>query len=170
MHSKNLPIRTEARTSVPIRAEARLTDHFTLAELTASQEATRAGLSNEPTAAAWNNLLRLANFLEQVRTLLGNTPILISSGYRSPAVNSLVRGARNSAHVHGLAADFIAPYFASPKAICQAIQRSGLAFDQLINEGTWVHIGLAQVGKEPRREVLTAHFDGGTVRYSKGLK
>lgn len=170
MHSKNLPIRTEARTSVPIRVEARLTDHFTLAELTVSQEGTRAGLSNEPTAEAWSNLLLLAQELERVRTLLGNTPIVITSGYRSPAVNSLVRGDRKSAHMQGLAADFIAPYFGSPKAICQAIQRSRLPFDQLINEGTWVHIGFAPLGTEPRRQVLTAHFDGGTVRYSKGLK
>lgn len=149
--------------------EARLTQHFTLAELTVSQEAVRAGLSNHPTAAAWANLLRLAEFLEQVRRLLNNKPILVSSGYRSPAVNSLVRGSRTSAHVQGLAADFICPSFGSPKAICQAIQGAGLPFDQLIFEGTWVHIGLAPADKEPRHEVLTAHFAGGTARYSKGL-
>jgi zinc D-Ala-D-Ala carboxypeptidase len=54
--------------------------------------------------------------------------------------------------------------------VCQQIIDAGIAFDQLIREGTWVHLGLADAGKQPRREVLTAVLrPGQSVRYVKGL-
>lgn len=150
--------------------EHRLSPHFTLAELTVSQAAVRAGLRNVPVGTALDNLGRLALFLEQVRGLLFNAPILVSSGFRSPAVNNLVGGAHTSAHIQGLAADFIAPKYGRPKAICEAIRASSLQFDQLIYEGTWVHVAIPPAGQVPRRDVLTAQFGGGQpARYFKGL-
>ena len=140
--------------------EHRLSPHFTLAELTVSNSAARAGLRNLPVGDALDNLARLAATLEQVRALLFNSPVLVSSGYRSPAVNALIGGALTSAHMRGLAADFIAPKYGRPKAIAEAIGDSSIAFDQLIFEGTWVHLGLAEAAAQPRRQVLTAQFRG----------
>ena len=150
--------------------EQRLSPHFSLAELTVSNDGARAGLRNIPVGDALANLSRLAQALEQVRGLLYNAPILVSSGYRSPAVNALVKGSLTSAHLRGLAADFIAPKYGRPSAICQAIRGSGIPFDQLIFEGTWVHFGLAENHKAPRRQVMTAIFERGQkTRYLPGI-
>lgn len=146
-----------------------LTDHFALSELTQSETAARRGIDNTPSSAIVENLTRTAQTLERVRALLGSKPILISSGYRSPALNKAIGGASNSAHVQGLAADFICPGYGSPLDICKRLVSAGLEFDQLIQEGTWVHIGLAASGQRPRQQVLTAHFGGGSTSYSTGL-
>lgn len=144
--------------------------NFTLAELTVSQHAARAGLSNVPVGTALDNLARLSLFLEQVRALLFNSPILISSAYRSPAVNNLVGGSYRSSHMQGLAADFISPKYGRVKAICEALRDSSLPFDQVIHEGTWVHVGLAAAGAIPRRECLTAVFRmGQATQYLRGI-
>jgi len=143
----------------------KLTEHFTLAEMTDSQTATRRGISNTPSAAIIVNLKRVAEFLEQVRALVGG-PITVSSGYRSPDLNKAIGGAANSAHVLGLAADINAPGVTS-KTLARLIQAAGLPFDQLIFEGTWVHVGLS--ASSPRRQVLTATFVGGRATYSIGI-
>ena len=142
-----------------------LSPHFSLAELVSSQVATRKGIDNAPAPAIVANLTRLAALLEQVRALVG-APIAISSGYRSPALNKAVGGAANSAHVLGLAAD-ISTAKLTPKALALLIRQSDIAFDQLIYEGTWVHIGLSTGAL--RRQVLTAKFAGGSVSYVAGI-
>lgn len=135
----------------------RLSKHFTLTELTRSTSAHRLGLDNSPTVRELANLMRLAAVLEDVRHVLGNRPILISSGFRSEAVNKAVGGSTSSAHRLGLAADFTCPDFGSPLMVCRAIASSGIQFDQLIHEnGLWVHLGLSQ--SAPRTQLLT--FDG----------
>lgn len=157
-------------TQNPTHLEHRFSPNFTLAELIVSQAGDRAGLRNVPVGTALDNLARLSMFLEGVRSLLFNAPILVSSGYRSPAVNNLVGGSYKSAHMQGLAADFIAPKYGRPKAICEAIRDSSLQFDQLIFEGTWVHVAIPAKGAIPRREVLTAVFrPGQATHYMKGI-
>jgi hypothetical protein len=102
--------------------------------------------------------------VEQVRTELGQVPILISSGYRCPALNKAVGGATQSAHVAGRAVDFTAPRFGTPLIICQHLAKSTLPFDQLIYENThgitWVHLGIAEEKVAPRRQVLTIDRHG----------
>lgn len=151
--------------------EQRLSQHFSIAELTVSNTGARAGLRNMPVGDALANLSRLAQVLEQVRSLLFNAPILVSSGYRSPAINALIGGSRTSAHMRGLAADFTAPKYGRPAEICDHIRASSIQFDQLIYEGTWVHIGLPEKGAVPRRQVMTAVFAprGGKTRYVPGV-
>ena len=142
-----------------------LSKNFSLTELVASQVATRKGIDNTPAPAIVANLTRLAVLLEQMRALVG-APISISSGYRSPALNKAVGGAANSAHVLGLAADISTTKLTS-KALAMLIRQSDIAFDQLIYEGTWVHIALS--ASAPRRQVLTAKFAGGGVSYVAGI-
>lgn len=132
-----------------------LTPHFSVDELCASETAARLGIENEPPAALLPNLRRLAETLEAIRSLLG-CPVTISSGYRCLALNRECKSKDSSDHVKGLAADFIAPRFGTPLQVCEYIQRSDVAFRQLIHEyGRWVHIGLAEDGAEPKRELLT---------------
>jgi len=142
-----------------------LTPHFSLGELTGSDLAVRRGINNTPNEAIRKNLKRLAETLEQVRAALGR-PMFISSGYRCTALNRALGGSVTSAHILGLAADFVASGI-TPLEACSRIRDSEIEFDQLIYEGTWVHIGLS-LGK-PRREVLTAHFKSGRTSYTKGL-
>lgn len=131
----------------------RLTEHFTLEELCVSQVAARKGLDNTPNAKQAANLLRVAQILETIRALV-NRPLVVSSGFRSKAVNELVGGAANSAHTNGLAADIICPAFGSPLDLARAVAQAKLPYDQLIHEfGRWVHIGLSD--STPRRQALT---------------
>lgn len=141
-----------------------LTPHFTLEELVFSQTAARLGIDNTPPQAVVESLKMLANGLEQVRELLG-CPVNINSGYRSEELNATNLGVKQSAHTQGFAADFTAKEFGTPKQICEAIAASGIQFDQLIQEGTWVHISFAPA---MRRQLLTASFSGGAVSYSQG--
>lgn len=143
----------------------RLTEHFTLEELTDSQVATRRRIDNTPPPRVIENLRRVAEVLEQVRSLV-KRPIVISSGYRSPALNVAVGGARKSAHVNGLAADINA-MGVSAKDLAQMIAVSEIEFDQLIHEGTWVHIGLSE-GKL-RHQISTAHFGSTGTTYVAGI-
>jgi len=125
-----------------------LTPHFTLEEMTATQVR---GVDNTPTPEVQKTLLATATQLESVRTLLGK-PININSGYRSVKVNEVVGGAPHSAHITGNAVDFICPKFGTPLEICIAIEKSPLKFDQMIQEGTWVHLSFAPA---LRRNVMT---------------
>lgn len=142
-----------------------LSPHFTLEELTHSELAVRRGIDNTPPSDVLPRLALLAQLLEQVRAALG-CPMMISSGYRSPAVNRAVGGSAMSAHCTGLAADFIAPAFGAPQEVAHAILASAIEFDQLIHEGTWVHISF---DARKRGQVLTAHFNGGPATYTEGI-
>lgn len=143
----------------------KLTEHFTLEELYESQTATRKGIDNTPPAALHGNLLRVADALEQIRALVGG-PLTVSSGYRCKALNEAIGSGATSAHVQGLAADISATSL-SARALAILIRESGIELDQLIYEGTWVHIGLS--AGAPRRQVLTANFAGGKATYSTGI-
>lgn len=121
-----------------------MSDHFALSEFLASDTARAQGIDNFPTWDNVDNLNRLAETMEQVRALLGDVPILISSGFRGPALNSAVGGVSDSAHLFGLACDFTAPGFGSVSTIVDRLRSHlvELDVDQLIHEGTWVHLGL----------------------------
>jgi zinc D-Ala-D-Ala carboxypeptidase len=132
-----------------------ISEHFTLEELSFSEAAARLGLNNTPGASVVANLGLVAAVLERIRTLLGDRPIVVHSGYRSPQVNQAVGGVVTSAHCRGLACDFVCPAFGPPAEVALAVLRSGIEYDQLILEYGWVHVGLAQEGSLSRREVLT---------------
>lgn len=147
-----------------------LSNHFTLEELTNSEYATRKGIDNTPSPEVCANLQVLANGLERVRALIGG-PMRISSGYRSPKLNSAIGGATDSYHLRGLAADFTCPAYGSPKDIaeCIADHEDAIGFDKLIYEGTWVHVQFPDAEDAPRGDILTAHFNGGRATYTKGI-
>jgi zinc D-Ala-D-Ala carboxypeptidase len=138
----------------------KLTAHFALEELACTQHR---DVDNTPPPEVIPNLRATAVRMEEVRRLLGDRVITVSSGYRSPTLNRAVGGARTSAHLDGHAVDFNCYGFGSPKAVCRAIAHADLDFDQLIEEGTWVHISFAP---KLRRQVLSKRSGGG---YAVGL-
>lgn len=131
-----------------------LTPNFTLEELTASETAVRNGIDNTPGPIAMQNLQRLAEFLEEVRKILGK-PIMINSAYRGAEVNAKVGGSKNSQHMVGCAADIRVPGM-SPNEVCKAIIASDIQYDQLIREfDSWTHISIPnEEGSTPRGQTL----------------
>lgn len=145
----------------------KLSEHFSLEEFTRSPTAERRGIDNTPSLGVMENLHIVAARMEDVRAALSDNPIYIDSGYRSAALNAVVGGAKKSAHCLGWAVDFVCPTAGTPKEIVQKILSSHVEFDQIIYEGTWVHISFAPAA---RRQILTAHFDSGGTTYSLGVE
>ena len=138
-----------------------LSAHFSLEELIASEVAARAGLDNTPPPAVMSHLSRLAESLELVRVALGNNAIHVTSGYRSPKLNQMIGGSKNSMHMKGLAADILCPAFGSPLEVCRAIVTSSIQTDQIIHEfGRWCHVAFAPEGQTARNELLTIRTSG----------
>ena len=125
-----------------------LSPHFSLAELTK----TNTGILNTPNIAQIERLKNTAVGMEKVRALLRNKPIIVKSGFRSPAVNAKVGGSKTSDHMNGDACDFDCPTYGSDFDVAEAIRKSGLKFDQLILEYGWVHISF---GPRMRQMCLT---------------
>lgn len=141
----------------------KLTEHFTLEEMTASQTASRMGINNVPPEGSQErkNLQRTAELMEKVRIILGEKPVLISSGYRCPQVNAACGGSSTSAHMSGLAVDFTCPGFGTPRDICHMLEphMTELGIDQLIYEfESWVHLGLS--ASDPRYMAMTIDNSG----------
>lgn len=142
----------------------KLSPHFTLEELTVSQTAARMGIDNTPPPAVVRALERTALGLELVRVRLA-APIIISSGYRSPALNACIGSKDTSQHLKGEAVDFSAPGFGSPRQIVDYLINSGLEFDQMILEfNSWVHLSFVQSGA--RRHALLIDTAGTRPLYA----
>ena len=107
--------------NVDINKNARLSEHFTLAELCKTSVKTADG--NIPSHVHIENLKRLCSWLERLRQrynqmrneklemrngnedMRNEVPIIINSGYRSDAVNKAIGGAKGSNHLTGCAVD-----------------------------------------------------------------
>jgi zinc D-Ala-D-Ala carboxypeptidase len=139
-----------------------LTANFTLDELTR----TTTGLPNVPSRSERAALLALAeHVLQPLRDALGQ-PVLVTSGFRSTAVNRAVGGVPSSQHRSGQAADIHVSGMTA-MALARRIVALGLPFDQLIEEfGQWVHVSY---GPLQRRQQLIAVRREGRTRYMQGL-
>ena len=125
-----------------------MTEHFTLAELTATSHRQ---FDNTPNEAETANLQKLAEFLERVKAALDGKPIMINSAFRSKQVNDSVGSKDTSQHRTGCAADFKVPGM-TPDAVVRAIIAAGLPYDQIIREfDAWTHISISDT---PRRQAL----------------
>lgn len=139
----------------------KLSPNFALDELTASETAARHGIDNTPDEATIQNLTRLANALQEVRALLGNKVIIVSSGYRSPELNQKVGGSATSDHCKGLAADFICPSYGTPDEIVRVVMASAIPYKQVIREfDKWVHFSIPEEGEAPRKQALIIDKQG----------
>jgi hypothetical protein len=129
-----------------------LSEHFTLEELTATSHRQ---FDNTPNASEMANLVRLAAFLEQVKTALGGKPVMINSGFRSKQVNDSVGSRDSSQHRIGCAADIRVPGM-TPNEVVKAIIASDIGYDQLIREfDSWTHISVPNdTSRPPRKQAL----------------
>lgn len=138
----------------------RLTENFSLEELTVSEIAVRKNLDNTPNATESTNLIRTAMLLEQVRELL-KKPIIVNSAFRSKPVNDAVGSKDSSQHRIGCAADIRVPGM-TPKQVVQACIDANIPFDQIIEEfGSWTHISVPNTpSTAPRRQALIIDKSG----------
>ncbi|MEK6788526.1 MAG: D-Ala-D-Ala carboxypeptidase family metallohydrolase [Pseudomonadota bacterium] len=136
----------------------KLSTHFTLDELTVTDHRE---LDNTPPPAVIENLRRLAALLEQVKLACGGKPVLVSSGYRSRAVNLAVGSKESSQHRLGCAADFRILGMTADQVVRRIIS-AGLPFDQVIREfDRWTHISVASnPGAAPRGSKLIIDRNG----------
>ena len=138
----------------------KLSKYFELEEFLVSESAARLGIDNRPGPGIHLRLERLAETMDEVRELLGH-PVIITSGYRSEALNRAVGGVKTSDHIKGLAADFICPKFGTPAMVARRIQDSTIKFRQLINEfNKWTHISIPLSDEDKGREVLSTFSPG----------
>lgn len=132
--------------------------YFTLRELTHSTYAIANSIPNLPDDDCLENLQTLCDeVLDPLRELYG-LPISVNSGYRSPAVNSGVGGARNSQHLLGEAADITTGDRDMNRRLLGLLMASRLPFDQCIAEHCdelgrprWLHVSC---GPRERRQVI----------------
>jgi hypothetical protein len=135
-----------------------LSEHFTLEELTSTSHRE---FDNTPKASELANLMRLAALLEQIKTVLGNKPVMINSGFRSKQVNDSVGSKDTSQHRIGCAADIRIPGM-TPNEVVKAIMDSDIPYDQLIREfDSWTHISVPNTNTDkPRRQALIIDKQG----------
>jgi len=135
-----------------------LTEHFTLEELTHTDHRT---LDNSPNDTEIANLQRLAEFLEEVKVLLGGKPIMVNSAFRSELVNRACNSRDTSQHRLGCAADIRVPGM-TPDEVVKAVIASDLPYDQIIREfDRWTHISIPNsIHNEPRKQALIIDKQG----------
>jgi hypothetical protein len=147
-----------------------LSKNLSLAEMTISYEAKRRGISNNPTQDHLANMKKLSdNVFQPIREHF-KSPIRISSGYRSLALNKAIKGAATSQHCSGEAMDIDMDGTSITNAQIFSYIKDNLVFDQLIWEfGTdknpdWVHVSYESTGKQ-RKQILKAIRKNGKTSY-----
>lgn len=137
----------------------KLSDHFSLEEMTKSQTGARKGIDNTPPPEVVENLKLLCeNVLEKVRIHFGR-PVIVNSGYRGPKLNKAIGGVKNSQHLTGQAADIEVPGVDNSVLFCWI--KDNLVFDQVILEfhkkgvpdSGWVHVSWNSKGN--RKQAIT---------------
>ena len=144
--------------------------HFSLRELCHSAIAARRGIENRPGRAALSNLIRLARALEVIRReAAGESPLIVSSGYRCPELNAAVGGAADSNHLYGLACDFHSSTIPA-SVLFDRIRRAAqlLEWDECLWEihgaTEWIHFAVCPPGLTPLQKTLIGVRDPTTGR------
>ena len=147
----------------------KLSENFSLLELTKSQTAERKGIDNTPSPEHQENLKSLCMaILQPVRDHFSKV-VTISSGYRSPELCTAIGSKITSQHAKGQAADFEI-FGVSNKTLADYID-SELHYDQLILEywnesdpnSGWVHCSFSE--GQNRKQYLRAYKEDGKTKY-----
>lgn len=115
---------------------------FILENYTRSDTADRLKIDNSPDPLSIQALLRLHAVLCEIDWNITDVEFNVSSAYRCPTLNKIVGGAKNSAHLDGLACDLITYKANDLRQLYLDIKQSDLNFDQLILYDTHVHISI----------------------------
>ena len=152
--------------AVSINKKEKLSEHFTLGEMTKTSYKTKDG--NIPSHVAIENLKRLCSWLEMLRSEWnkrygeGDEPIIINSAYRSWEVNKKAGGSATSNHLVGCAADI--KCLGIEQALRYAVILLDISdnaredFDELLIERSprgnyWIHFAVRPPTRGNRRKV-----------------
>ena len=150
---------------IQLNANAKLSEHFTLGEFTKSNS--HPEIYNIPSHEAISNLKRVCEWLEVLRKKynekygVGEEPIRINSGYRSPQLNRAIHGNVNSNHMTGCAVDIrvsgMEQLLRYAVILLDYADESKQEFDELLIErnrygAIWLHFAVRP--KDNRRKVL----------------
>ena len=148
----------------------KLSENFSLLELTKSQTAERKGIDNTPGPNHQENLKSLCEMiLQPIRDHFGQV-VSVSSGYRSPELCVAIGSSTKSQHASGCAADFEI-FGVSNKELADYINEN-LDYDQLILEywkgedepnSGWVHCSYTNGNN--RKQYLRAYKENGSTKY-----
>tara|TARA_R100001594_G_scaffold33490_1_gene62118 strand:+ start:38 stop:496 length:459 start_codon:yes stop_codon:yes gene_type:complete len=148
----------------------KLTENFSLNELTKSQTAERKGIDNTPSTEHQENLKSLCTaILQPIRDHFGQV-VSVSSGYRSPELCVAIGSSTQSQHAKGEASDFEI-FGVSNKELADYIDQN-LDYDQLILEywkgedepnSGWVHCSYTNGNN--RKQYLRAYKENGSTKY-----
>lgn len=150
----------------------KLTQNFSLEELTRSDTAERKGIDNSPTAEHIHNLAALCeNVLQPLRDKVKHS-IRVTSGYRSEKLNNAIGGSKTSEHSFGKAADIKLIIDGENKSelLYLSILEMGIPFRQMIWEfgdeetPSWVHISFNK--EDNKKQTLRAYKEKGKTKYS----
>ena len=143
---------------IQLNSNAKLSEHFTLGELTKS--GSHPEVYNIPSHEAIANMKRLCQWLEVLRKRY-NAPIIINSGYRSPQLNKKIGGVANSNHLTGCAVDIrvsgMEQLIRYAAILLDYAEESHQDFDELLIEknrygAIWLHFAVRPSGN--RRKIL----------------
>ena len=143
---------------VQLNSNAKLSEHFTLGEMTKS--GSHPEVYNIPSHEAIANMKRLCQWLEVLRKRY-NAPIIINSGYRSPQLNKKIGGVANSNHLTGCAVDIrvsgMEQLIRYAAILLDYAEESHQDFDELLIEknrygAIWLHFAVRPSGN--RRKIL----------------
>jgi hypothetical protein len=150
----------------------KLSKHLSLAEVTRSETAKRRGINNQPTAEHLENFKLLAEKVFDPIIEHFKVPIYISSGYRSKALNTAIKGSLSSQHCSGEAIDIDMDGSANGVTNTMVFDfiKDNLDFDQMIwefgssSKPDWVHVSYKANGKQ-RKQILKALKVNGKTSY-----
>lgn len=133
--------------------------YFTLEEFLSSDTAKKKGIENLPSFEVVCNLYELAVVLDDIRELW-KKPIMVTSGFRCPALNKSVGGVNNSAHLTGASdlqsGDDNDKFY---EFILNYLQENDIPFDECIkerdNNTEWTHLALKSINGEQRGKIKT---------------
>ena len=138
----------------------KLTEHFTLEELTHSDYAIAHDIANDANEVVQQNLMKLCVLiLEPLRMAIGS-PIVINSGYRNKQVNAGVGGVPTSHHLLGLAADIHFSCQAQLQQMLAVLKQNkhlDLALVERSNSSQWLHIQLPLTNHPPRHRITSVY-------------
>ena len=147
---------------VQLNSNAKLSEHFTLGEMTRSNS--HPEVYNIPSHEAIANLKRVCKWLEVLRLRAG-TPIRINSGYRSPQLNKAIHGVAGSNHMTGCAADIrvenMEQLIRYAAILLDYAKESKQEFDELLIErnshgAIWLHFAVRPSGNRHKVAFINA--------------
>jgi len=151
----------------------KLSNNFSLKEMTTSQTAERKGINNTPNEGQILELTKLCgNILQPIRNHY-DTPVTISSGFRSEKLCVAIGSSVNSQHAKGQAADF--EIFGIPNAELAKWIIENLDFDQLILEyhnigepnSGWIHCSYKSPADNRKQTLRAFRNEQGKTQYAE---